>query len=155
MSRLIRGPRGFTLVELLVALVIIGVIAAVALPALRSRGGAAAAAKQLVALYGVAREVAISRGAAAEVVLDLSSGAYSVVAGENDSGRPADTVRRGELALPPSARLASRMGRGRYARMTFDALGRARGDDIVISDENGRHEVVTDTWTGAARVQAR
>jgi prepilin-type N-terminal cleavage/methylation domain-containing protein len=144
--------RGFTLVELLVALVIIGMIAAVAVPALSARGGAAATAKQLVSLYGVAREVAISRGASAEAVLDLSSGAL-VIATVGRPGRPADTVRRAALALSPSVRLASSAARLGPARVTFDPLGRARGDDVVIADGKGRHRVVTDPWTGAARVE--
>jgi prepilin-type N-terminal cleavage/methylation domain-containing protein len=149
-----RSTRGFTLLELLVVLVIVGMLAAVAVPALRARGGAAASAKQLVSFYAVAREVAISRGAPADAVLDLSTGSFFVAAAGRQ-GAPTDTLRRATLPLPEGARLASRTARGRLARVTFDALGRARGDAVVIADASGRHAVVTDPWTGAARVEER
>jgi type II secretion system protein H len=146
---------GFTLVELLVALVIIGMIAGVAVPTLRGRGGSTTeAAKELASIYETAREIAITRGRATLAEVDLARGSYRVLT-EHQPGRPTDTLRRGTLALPGNASLSSRSARGGLARMSFDPLGRAHGDDVVLADGKSRHQVVTDPWTGDARVTVR
>jgi type II secretion system protein H len=146
---------GFTLIELLVALVIIGMIATVAVPALRARGGSAGeAAKELASIYETTRETAIARGRAAVAEIELTRGSYRVLA-QREPDRPADTLRQGTLALPTSARLSSRAARGERARMSFDPLGRAHGDDVVITDGKARYQVVADPWTGSARVAVR
>jgi type II secretion system protein H len=156
----VKRARGFTLIELMVALAIVGMIATVAVPALRSRSGARATAQQLASIYEAAREAAIARGTSADVLLDLPNGVYYVVT-EARPGRPADTIRKGQLGLPGGARLASQPTRALHPVVdgrvvtTFDALGRARGADVVVADDRGRHAVVvTDPWTGASRVQA-
>jgi type II secretion system protein H len=155
MSARTRTRRGFTLVELLVALVIVGLIGAVAVATLRARGGGSAAvAKELATVYESAREIAIRRGRPAEVQIDLADGSYCVLL-EARAARWADTARAGVLGLGPDARLAARAARSGRAHMRFDALGRAHGDVIVIADGRSRHEVVADPWTGATRIAAR
>ena len=155
MSQRSRLRPGFTLVELLVALVIIGMIATVAVPALRARGGSTTdAAKELASIYETTREIAITRRRGAVAEIDLARGSYRVLT-EHEAGRPSDTLRRGTLALPGDARVSSRSARGGRARMNFDPLGRAHGDDVVLVDGKGRYQVVADPWTGSARVAVR
>ena len=146
--------RAFTLVELLVVLVIVGTVAAVAAPALRfgARGGARDAAERLVALRDRARAVAVGRGVEARLSLDLTTGSYRLVT-TPASGSPPDTGRAGALALGGGTRLEG--GRDGWALVTFDALGRARGDRVSVVDERGHHDVVTDPWTGATRTRTR
>jgi prepilin-type N-terminal cleavage/methylation domain-containing protein len=147
-----RARRGFTLLELLVVIAIVGMLAAVAAPALRGRGDDGEVVRKLASLYDAARGVALDRGRRVDVLLELSSGSYYVL-GETSSGGDVDTVRAGRLDLPAGARLTG--GRDGWARHTFDALGRARGDRLMLDDARGRHDLATDFGTGAVRARPR
>ena len=147
-----RARPAFTLLELLVVIVIIGVLAAVAAPALRRRGGADAAAQELASVYEAARERALSRGTYVAVVLDLTTGSYRVLSARRPDAFT-DTVRVGRLERRAGAALAG--GRAGWARLSFDPLGRARGDRVTVADNDQRYEVVADAWTGAVRTRPR
>ena len=74
------GPRGFTLLEILVVVVILAIAAAMAVPML-SAGGATklqAAAEMVAADLEYAKSMAISRGGRYRVTFDVAGNAYQV-----------------------------------------------------------------------------
>jgi len=87
-------PRGFTLIEMLIVVTLIGLLLAIGLPFFRTRTNNASVRGAMDAMSGmhaVAKAVAISRGRTARLV--LNSGASSVLVVVNKtSGTGVDTV---------------------------------------------------------------
>lgn len=147
-----RGSDGFTLVELVVVLAIVGVMASVVTPALRRIGTSEPrdAAEALAAALARTGGLAARRAAPATLQLELASGSYTIVA--SAAGGGSDTTIGGIVRLD-GARLAG--GRDGWATVTFDAIGRTSGDAIVIEQGLQRWEVVADPWTGQVDVRQR
>lgn len=156
MTRTVTGASrpGFTLVEIAVVLTILGIVAAVTAPGLARtlRGGADSVARDIVSVYGIARDAAATRGAPASVRLELATGAYWVVT-EPSATAAVDTLRHGRLRLAPEIRLTG--GHRGWVVTTFDPLGRSRGSPVFVSEGQHVHEIAADPWTAAVTVQRR
>lgn len=147
-----RGPSGFTLIELVVVLAIVGVVASVVAPALRQVGIAEPrdAAESLAAALARTSALAARRAAPAALTLEVASGSWTIV-GTAARGGP-DTTIAGIVHLG-GARLAG--GRDGWATVTFDGVGRARGDRLVIEQGGQRWAIAADPWTGQVDVRQR
>ncbi|HEX6941023.1 MAG TPA: GspH/FimT family pseudopilin [Longimicrobiales bacterium] len=146
-------PAGFTLLEAVVVLVIIGVVAAVSAPALRSPGGdgAAAAARALAAALREARNLAAERGRAVAFHLDPRTGRYAAVTVPAPFEAP-DTLRSGRLAAASGAAV---LRCDAPCVLTFDPLRRGRGGPIGVVQGDERYEVTADAWSSTIHVRRR
>jgi prepilin-type N-terminal cleavage/methylation domain-containing protein len=147
------GDAGFTLVEVVTVVVVIGIAAAVAGPALRPgpRESAGAAARALRATYDDARSLAARRGVPVVVVLETSTDSFAVFA--EPEGAPREVVVSGRLPLPAGGAVTG--GHGGRAEARFTPLGRARADVVTLVDEGGRHVVSVEPMTGTVRRDRR
>jgi prepilin-type N-terminal cleavage/methylation domain-containing protein len=124
------GSRGFTLIELIAVAVLLGLLSALAVPAVRMMGTqrASGAAGELARDMLFARQRAVATGTVSWVVFDAAGDAYSVLA-EN----PASPGRAGATTLTdPStgAAFVRRLGRNESA-----------GLDLVSASFGGQSEV--------------
>lgn len=145
-----RRRLGFTLIELVVVLMIVGIAGAMVVPAFAGRRDAETAASELAAIYRAAREAAADRAVVVTVTVDLRSGRYEVVTDPAERAA-AQTLRTGTLRMSAGVRLGD-AGAG-WAVTSFDPFGRARGRSVLVRDGEELYEVSADPWT--ANVEAR
>lgn len=135
-----QGKRGFTLVEILAVLVIIGIASAIVVPSLGTRDDlkAAAAARVLVSDLIYAQNLAITKQAPCYVRFDVSTNSYRLLSAASPGG---DTVMTSPLTQQP---YIERFGAGtRFESITltsatFDGLDSSyAGQFTVAFDEIG------------------
>lgn len=145
-----RPARGFTVVELVVVISLMGVLSALAMPRLLDRGGLAerGAADELRAVLRSARQLAIVQGREVCLVVGAArASAVYVSGGACDTARPVPApAGAGALAVDAPAGLAF----GGDAQVRFSA----RGHLVPMVDRRvtlGTRQVRIERSTGAAR----
>ena len=146
---------GFTLVEMIVVLAILGVVAGVSVPALRDRRASdplEQGASEVTTLLARARQTAVERAAAMRVSLDPVTRRYTVRAtGIVDAA--SDSVSVDSLALPDGVTMDD--AAGRRLVVTFVPTGEARGDTLTLRWHGRATAIVVDQWTGDAHAATR
>jgi type II secretion system protein H len=141
---------GFTLVEMLVVIVILAIVSAVTIPALRSNPGdeITTSAKTLTTLMQRARQTAVERGQTVSLVVDADNARYwaTIVS----PGNPDSVVSYGAIDLASGATLSADESRSRYV---FAPSGAATGGPIVVRLDSRAAVITMDQWTGDARAE--
>jgi general secretion pathway protein H len=146
-----RGDRGFALYELVLALAIIGLIAAVVFPRVTRGTGAAelrAKAQDVAALLRTDRNVALRRGREVLSLVDLEAGVVT-------SGTSAWSV-----AIPRGVKMefvqSSREARADGGGIRFRPNGRSSGGVLFLRRQDTSYQVsvnwlTSGIWVGVAR----
>lgn len=140
--------RGFTLVEVLVVLVILGIAAAVVVPALPrivEEDPLARSAEDVTLLLRRARRTALERGAPVALTVDAESDRYWVEIYDQGEWRP---LVADEVVLSPSVSLTAEAGQ---ARFVFRPNGSAQSDPLGVRDGGRGTAIAVDPWLGDAR----
>lgn len=149
--------RGFTLVELLVVLIVLGIAVAVGAPALPRAGfGAASASDQLMRILYRAGRMAAERGRTVRVELDPDASAYRVRMEATGSAEGA-LIASGSFGAGSRDSIFSLADNGSAVPVfRFDPLGRAEGGPVIVDDGRGEGVIVAvDPWTGRVHVEPR
>lgn len=145
-----RAPQaGFTLLELLVVLVILGLSAAVALPALTrgpGRADLARGAQEVAAALRAARALAITENRPARFTADTLSGRFAA------EGQPERSIPDG---IGLSVTTVQGQAAGGVAAIRFFPDGSSTGGGVVLSRGALAFEVRVSWLTGAATVRER
>jgi type II secretion system protein H len=169
------GPRqGFTLIEVVVVLLILGVIASITVPAFlppRADDELTEATARIEALFRFARDSAARSGIPVVVVIDSSTadawvyperqahdGVGAATSPSRTPPRAPGALQRRDLArgaagesleLPPGVVLELSQAR---ARFLFRPAGATYGDSVVIRHGAAVRLITIDPWTGHAVV---
>ena len=145
-----RGNAGFTLIELIAVVVIIGTLAGVAIPALANASSSrrAAAARLVVHDLGYARERAVAAGLTTWVVFSVAGDSYALL--EEPRGSPGRAGAQAITLPGASAALARTFAQGEFlgveiasadfddgAEVGFDWLGHPVVDDDTALAADG------------------
>lgn len=96
MNRKVNGARGFTVIELLTAVVIVGITTAFGVPRLLEQMGLAqrrSATNQFVSAHSLTKATAIRYGRVAELHIDVSGSRYWIEVDTSYGGGVTDTLR--------------------------------------------------------------
>ena len=147
-----RGRRGFSLLEVIVVLSILGVVAGVTAPALRDamrKDELTSSADEIIALIDRTRRTAVEYGAVTTLTIDATSKAYWVTSRTTLGER---LVGSGTVPLAPGAELVTSDGR---ATFTFDPEGKASVTDVAVRLIGKTTAITVDRWRGEARLATR
>jgi type II secretion system protein H len=142
--------RGFSLVEIVVVLAILGIAAAAVLPALRATTraeGVAAAAADMARLLRAGRAAALARAVPVTVTFVPTSRRYLVEAERDDT---AATLAEGTLPVRTDLTVAAT---DRPMRVTFDPYGVAKPDSLTWTGPDGLAVVGVAPWSGDVYVR--
>jgi len=147
-----RAIRGFTLMELVLVLTILGVLAGITLPAFTSLGMAkrTEAAEPMLKLLRDARRLAITRGSVVSVALDPTSRHYRVDTTSVTGG--VGTLIDTTLVVAPGTTLSADSARVHFL---FMPTGAAIGDTIRLFGKEGQRTIVVDPWEGMPNADTR
>lgn len=142
-------PRqGFSLVELMVVLAIVGLTTGLALPAVASAFGAGTETditEELATLLRSTHRMSIIRGSTIELYIDPSSGRWWI-----RDRRDPERMAHGRLELDAGARLRASSARVGYI---FSPRGPVRSEPVTATTTTGRTVILSiDPWTGAVGV---
>jgi general secretion pathway protein H len=140
--------RGFTLLELIVVFVVIGLVAAVAAPAMIGRLGPAqveTAARELASRLRQTRSAAIGGNVDLVFTIDVENRSYAV------PGRPPRPLPSG-IELGMTTAETERLGRGAGA-IRFFPDGSSTGGEIRLSSGAAGYRVEVDWLTGRVRLR--
>lgn len=146
-----RGEAGFTLLEMLVALVILAAVAALALPAAKNtRSGLElrAAALDLAGTFRTSRAEAIKSNTQRAVTLDAGSRRYFSDVGSGSRAIPASLGIGFEM--PVAEKTLANGGRVRFL-----ADGSATGGTVILKDRRRSAVITVEPLTGATRISWR
>lgn len=140
-----RARQGFTLVELIVVLVLLGVVLGVAAPAFMMRSaGEGDGADAVVRVLESSRLTALKQSTEVGVTIDPLSRRVWIRA--DAALPPLDTTF--VLTLPGSATIAATRSRTRH---TFRADGSRWGDTLVVTEGIASTRILVEGLTGAVR----
>jgi type II secretion system protein H len=141
---------GFTLVEVVIVLAILGIVAAVTAPSLATLGRQdelTEAANSVARLLRQARLAALERAVPVSAVIEPAGRKYLVSVESDDA--PV-ILAQGSMPLPPSVRLLSDRPRVRF---DFRPLGSAEPDSLAVTGDGGTALVGVDRWSGEVYVK--
>jgi type II secretion system protein H len=141
---------GFTLVEMLIVIVILAIVSAVTIPALRStpEDELTSSAGVVTSLMQRSRQTAVERGQTVALVVDAENARYWATI--ESPGNADSLVSYGPIELATGATLTADTPRSRYV---FAPSGAASGGPLVVR-LNSRSGVITlNQWTGDARTE--
>jgi type II secretion system protein H len=150
MRRVLGGREGFTLVEMLIVIVILAIVSAVTVPALRANPDdeLTTSANTLTLLMQRSRQTAVERGQTVTLVVDAENARYWATVVR--TGSPDSLVSYGPIELASGATLSADESRSRYV---FAPSGAASGGPIVVRMDSRAAVITLNQWTGDARAE--
>ena len=146
-----RRSSGFTLVEIVVVLVILGVSAAVVVPALRiitPADGVSVAAGEVAGVLRTARRTALERAMPVVVTITPGSGQYIVEGIEHADS--VTSLASGAFSVGTGVTLGTS---GPRMRVAFDRYGLAQADSLTVRGDEGSAVVGVERWSGDVYVR--
>lgn len=154
----LRSRDGFTLVEVFVVLIILGVMAAVIIPAFRTppaEDDLTAATHQIESLLKLARDSAVHASSPMTLVIDSATarawlvGSFTGISEAQTEIHASDLLAGlqlgSEIGLPAGVRIQLSKTR---ARFTFGEGGAAFADSLELRSVYGNRLITVDPWTG-------
>jgi len=148
---LLLASYGFTLVEVVVVLALLGIMAAVAVPAFRSLASEddlTRSANEVAAVLRSAHMTALQRGIGVTVLLDAERGRYWI---ESEADSAWSQSATGTFALAAGVVLSADAPRIRW---TFDWFGAGNREEVAVRSGTDVRLVGVDQWTGETYVRA-